>query len=39
MRIRDADNYIWGCFEICLTARDMASFGLLWFNDGEDEGN
>jgi len=35
----DADNYNWGCFEIYVTARDMARFGLLYLNDGEYEGN
>jgi CubicO group peptidase (beta-lactamase class C family) len=34
----DADNYNWGSFEIYVTARDMAKFGLLYLNDGEYEG-
>ncbi len=36
---RDADGYNFGCFEISVTARDMAKFGLLYLNDGEYEGN
>ncbi|MGB3716289.1 MAG: serine hydrolase [Candidatus Promineifilaceae bacterium] len=35
----DADNYNFGSFEIYVTARDMAKFGLLYLNDGEYEGN
>ncbi len=35
----DADGYRFGCFEIYVTARDMAKFGLLYLNDGEYEGN
>jgi len=34
---RDADNYNMGALEIYLTARDMAKFGLLYFNDGVSE--
>jgi CubicO group peptidase (beta-lactamase class C family) len=36
---RDADNYNMGALEIYLRARDMAKFGLLYFNGGEYEGN
>jgi len=35
----DADNYNFGCFEIYVTARDMARFGLLYLSDGEYKGN
>jgi CubicO group peptidase (beta-lactamase class C family) len=34
----DADGYNWGQFEIHLTARDMAKFGLLYLNNGEYQG-
>ncbi|HQU73729.1 MAG: serine hydrolase [Calditrichaeota bacterium] len=30
----DVNNYNWGHWEIYLTARDMAKFGLLYLNDG-----
>jgi CubicO group peptidase (beta-lactamase class C family) len=36
---RDADDYNFGCFEISVTARDMAKFGSLYLNDGEYKGN
>lgn len=36
---RDQDGYNWGWGEIYVTARDMARFGLLYFNDGVYEGN
>jgi CubicO group peptidase (beta-lactamase class C family) len=35
----DADGYRFGCFEIYVTARDMAKFGALYLNDGGYEGN
>jgi CubicO group peptidase (beta-lactamase class C family) len=35
----DADGYNFGEFEIYVTARDMAKFGLLYLGDGEYEGN
>jgi CubicO group peptidase (beta-lactamase class C family) len=35
---RDADGYNFGCFEISVTARDMAKFGLLYLKDGAYEG-
>jgi len=34
----DADGYNFGNFEIYVTARDMAKFGLLYLNDGEYDG-
>jgi CubicO group peptidase (beta-lactamase class C family) len=30
----DADGYNFGCFEISVTARDMAKFGSLYLNEG-----
>jgi CubicO group peptidase (beta-lactamase class C family) len=33
----DPNNYNWGHFEIYVTARDMAKFGLLYLNHGEYE--
>jgi len=35
---RDVDGYNWGWGELYITARDMAKFGLLYFNDGEFQG-
>jgi CubicO group peptidase (beta-lactamase class C family) len=35
---RDADGYNFGCFEISVTARDMAKFGSLYLNDGLYDG-
>ncbi|UCG85185.1 MAG: serine hydrolase, partial [Gemmatimonadota bacterium] len=35
----DPDGYNWGSWEIYVTARDMAKFGMLYLNDGEFEGN
>jgi CubicO group peptidase (beta-lactamase class C family) len=35
----DADNYNIGALEIYVTARDMATFGLLYLNHGEYDGN
>ena len=35
---RDPDGYNWGWGELYVTARDMAKFGLLYFNDGVYEG-
>jgi CubicO group peptidase (beta-lactamase class C family) len=35
----DPDGYNWGWGEIYVTARNMAKFGLLYFNHGEYEGN
>jgi CubicO group peptidase (beta-lactamase class C family) len=34
----DADGYNYGNFEIYVTARNMAKFGLLYLNDGEYQG-
>jgi len=36
---RDADGYNFGCFEISVTARDMAKFGSLYLNGGVYGGN
>lgn len=36
---RDADNYNFGCFEIYVTARDMAKFGMMYLNHGMYRGN
>lgn len=35
---RDADGYVFGSFELSVTARDMAKFGLLYLDGGEYEG-
>lgn len=35
----DADGYRFGCFEISVTARDMAKFGLLYLHEGQYDGN
>ena len=35
---RDADGNYWGWGEMYLTARAMATFGLLYLNDGEYQG-
>ncbi len=36
---RDADDYRFGCFEISVTARDMAKFGKVYLNGGRYDGN
>jgi CubicO group peptidase (beta-lactamase class C family) len=36
---RDADGYNWGWGEIYVTARSMATFGLLYLREGKHEGS